>query len=136
MGIGNPLLRVPRIIIAIAAVSSASAAFAGDGETGQGQIISLSPEQKQEALESGSPQVRTSTLPLSDGGPSRQIHGEIGAMVGTGGARGIYGTTAIPLGENAGAILSFEKSRYGRGSGWIPVCADPRCRMGIIDPLP
>ncbi|MEG3174810.1 hypothetical protein U1872_01100 [Sphingomonas sp. RB3P16] len=43
----------------------------------------------------------------------RGIHGEVGAMIGTGGARAIYGTAAIPLGDNAGAIVSFESSRFG-----------------------
>jgi len=47
-------------------------------------------------------------------GLDRQIHGEVGAMIGTGGARGIYGTAAIPIGENGGAVISFENSRYGR----------------------
>ncbi len=51
---------------------------------------------------------------LGSGNPGRQIHGELGAMIGTNGARGIYGTAAIPLGDNAGAIVSFESSRYGR----------------------
>jgi hypothetical protein len=47
------------------------------------------------------------------GAPGKQIHGEIGAMIGTHGTRGIYGTAAIPLGDNAGAVVSFESSRFG-----------------------
>ncbi|WP_213979590.1 hypothetical protein [Sphingomonas sp. dw_22] len=43
----------------------------------------------------------------------RGIHGEIGAMIGSHGTRGIYGTAEIPLGDNAGAIVSFESSRFG-----------------------
>jgi hypothetical protein len=43
----------------------------------------------------------------------RQIHGEVGAMIGTGGARDFYGTAAIPLGDHAGAVVSVESSRYG-----------------------
>jgi hypothetical protein len=34
-------------------------------------------------------------------------------MVGSHGTRGIYGTAAVPLGDNAGAVVSFENSRYG-----------------------
>jgi hypothetical protein len=34
-------------------------------------------------------------------------------MIGTHGTRGAYGTAAIPLGDNAGAVVSFESSRYG-----------------------
>ncbi|WP_454884602.1 hypothetical protein [Sphingomonas oryzagri] len=52
---------------------------------------------------------------LGGGAPSRQIHGEIGAMIGTHGTRGIYGTAAVPLGDNAGATVSFKDSRYGYG---------------------
>lgn len=43
----------------------------------------------------------------------RRIHGEVGMMIGTNGARGIYGTAAIPLGDNAGAVVSIESSRFG-----------------------
>lgn len=44
----------------------------------------------------------------------RSIHGEIGAMIGTGGARGLYGTAAIPLGDTGGAVVSFVQERWGR----------------------
>ena len=47
------------------------------------------------------------------GGADRAIHGEVGAMIGSNGTRGAFGTAAIPLGGNAGAIVSFESSRYG-----------------------
>lgn len=43
----------------------------------------------------------------------RRIHGEVGMMIGTAGTRGIYGTAAIPLGDNAGAVVSIESSRFG-----------------------
>jgi hypothetical protein len=43
----------------------------------------------------------------------RRIHGEMGVMIGSNGTRGIYGTADIPLGENAGATVSFESSRFG-----------------------
>ena len=41
----------------------------------------------------------------------RRPHGEVGVMVGTGGARGIYGVTSVPLGENGWATFGFENSR-------------------------
>jgi hypothetical protein len=41
------------------------------------------------------------------------IHGEVGIMIGSHGTRGVYGTADIPLGDNAGATISFESSRYG-----------------------
>jgi hypothetical protein len=43
----------------------------------------------------------------------RGIHGEVGVMIGSNGTRGAYGTADIPLGDNAGATVSFETSRYG-----------------------
>jgi hypothetical protein len=43
----------------------------------------------------------------------RRIHGEIGAMIGTNGTRGIYGVAEIPLGNNGSAIVSYENTRYG-----------------------
>lgn len=47
-------------------------------------------------------------------GGDRQIHGSFGAMIGTGGTRGVFGTAQIPLGENADASISFEDTRFGR----------------------
>jgi hypothetical protein len=43
----------------------------------------------------------------------RGIHGEMGVMIGSHGTRGIYGTADIPLGDNAGATVTFESSRFG-----------------------
>ena len=45
--------------------------------------------------------------------PGQRIHGEFGVMIGSNGTRGAYGTADIPLGENAGATVSFESSRFG-----------------------
>lgn len=121
------------MMIATLALSGAPALAAALDEAA-GEIIQLTPEQKREALDSGSAAASRSATDLSGqrGGGAGQIHGEVGAMIGTGGARGVYGTAAVPLGENAGAIISFEKSRYGRGQGWIPVCTNPRCRIGVL----
>lgn len=45
--------------------------------------------------------------------PGRRIHGEMGVMIGSHGTRGAFGTADIPLGDNAGATVSFESSRFG-----------------------
>jgi len=45
--------------------------------------------------------------------PGRGIHGEVGVMIGTNGTRGAYGVAEVPLGDRAGAVVSFESSRYG-----------------------
>ena len=44
----------------------------------------------------------------------RQLHGEVGAFVGSGGARGVFGSAAMPLGDNGVAAFSFEHSDFGR----------------------
>ena len=44
----------------------------------------------------------------------RGIHGEMGVMLGSNGARGVYGIAEVPLGDNAGAVVSFKSSRFGR----------------------
>ncbi|MGF7150848.1 hypothetical protein FHS96_004509 [Sphingomonas zeicaulis] len=59
--------------------------------------------------------------------PDRRIHGEMGFMVGSHGTRSVYGTADIPLGENAGATVSFESSRFGYGGRGGRV-VDPRLR--------
>ncbi|MFZ4690145.1 MAG: hypothetical protein ACOYLS_12965 [Polymorphobacter sp.] len=41
----------------------------------------------------------------------KRIHGEFGMFIGTGGARGIFGATEVPLGEHGAAQFSFETSR-------------------------
>ena len=42
------------------------------------------------------------------------VHGEVSAFVGSHGSRGIAGTAAVPLGDNAGAVVSFESKQFGR----------------------
>ena len=49
---------------------------------------------------------------------SRRPRGEVGMMVGTGGARGFYANTAVPLGENGWAAFSFENSRNSWRRGY------------------
>jgi hypothetical protein len=43
----------------------------------------------------------------------RGVHGEMGVMIGSHGTRGVYGAADIPLGDNAGASVSFESSHFG-----------------------
>lgn len=40
------------------------------------------------------------------------IHGEVGVAVGSNGLRSTYGVAAIPLGDNAGAVVSFESTQF------------------------
>jgi hypothetical protein len=100
-----------RLLLAALALGAFACPIAAVAEEG-GEIIRLTPQQQAEVLDSASEKASDATL--TGGGGDRLIHGEIGAMIGTGGARGVFGTAAIPLGENGGAIISFEQSRYGR----------------------
>jgi hypothetical protein len=80
-----------------------------------GSTLSLSDDQK-DALLAGHTEdsVDAARAGLPGGAPPRPgIHGEVGAMVGSHGTRAVYGTAAVPLGDHAGAVVSFEKGRYG-----------------------
>ncbi|MEY2884421.1 MAG: hypothetical protein RL490_2145 [Pseudomonadota bacterium] len=87
------------------------------------EVYRLSPAEVQKTLDAASrrPDADNPALlpaPANDGKP----HGEVGFMVGTGGARGIYGTVAFPLGQNASATISVNTVRlpgtYGYGYGY------------------
>lgn len=108
------------------------------------QVYQLTPEQKAAAIASAAQQPeRSALLPMADpdarsaglppsaereailgsslyGAPPRdkKVHGEVGMFVGTGGARGIYGSAGVPLGENGMASFSFESSRLPGWNQW------------------
>ena len=44
----------------------------------------------------------------------RQVHGEVGFEVGSGGYRSVYGTTALELPDGGFAVLSFQTGRSRR----------------------
>jgi hypothetical protein len=97
------------LVLLPATALSAQSAPAGDPN-----VLSLSDAQKQELLAHNTESsVDAARAGLGSGAPGKQIHGEIGAMIGSHGTRGIYGTAAVPLGDHAGAVISFEDSRYG-----------------------
>ena len=81
-----------------------------------GDTIRLTDEERNKILfgntSERAAQVRGEQVDTPNGG--RGIHGEVGVMIGTGGSRGAYGVAEIPLGDNAGAVVSFESSRIGR----------------------
>lgn len=45
----------------------------------------------------------------------RQMHGEVGVAVGTGGYRSAYITSVMPLGDNGTLALSFSQDKNARG---------------------
>jgi hypothetical protein len=49
----------------------------------------------------------------SDTPAARQVHGEMGFAIGTGGYREAFGTAVVPLGSDGVAILSFDTADFG-----------------------
>jgi hypothetical protein len=98
-----------------AAAQSSPPASTDQAAVATGDTIRLSDAQRDKILDSNTIESAARARgEMDDGGPPRPgIHGEIGAMVGSNGTRGLYGTAAVPLGDNAGAVVSFESSRYG-----------------------
>ena len=45
--------------------------------------------------------------------PKRQVHGEVGFSVGTGGYRSAYGTAIVPFADDGFAIFSLDTSDFG-----------------------
>ncbi|MBY8824955.1 hypothetical protein [Sphingomonas colocasiae] len=86
-----------------------------DSDNGNGGAIRLSDAQRDAILDASTEDRAAAARgePAGAQGPDRRIHGEMGVMIGTNGTRGTYGTADIPLGENAGATVSFETSRFG-----------------------
>jgi hypothetical protein len=63
-----------------------------------------------------------------DARPDRRPHGEVGMFVGSGGARGIFGTTAVPLGDTGMASFSFSTGRFP-GFGFGPPPGGPAWQL-------
>ncbi|UAK25148.1 hypothetical protein [Sphingomonas nostoxanthinifaciens] len=98
------MVRLPALFLAAALLPTLAVA-----ETPPG-VVSLSPEQRLEAINNADGSGADAAL--GGGTDGRKVHGEVGMMIGTGGARGIYGVTAIPLGQNGTAVIGFESTRF------------------------
>ena len=85
-----------------------------------GEVYRLTPAEIESALDAAaarsnnqlprlSPLASSTEAPIfNDGKP----HGEAGMMIGTGGARAVWGSTYVPLGQNGSAAFSFSTGRY------------------------
>lgn len=74
-----------------------------------GPVHRLSPEQREAAIEAGA--ARSAREIDGGNGPDRQIHGEMGVAIGTGGYRAAYGSAVVPLGDTGVAAVSVETDR-------------------------
>ncbi|MDR6849401.1 MAG: hypothetical protein V4522_08945 [Pseudomonadota bacterium] len=90
----------------------ATPAVAAAAAPSSGDTIRLSDKERDAILNSNTVESAAAARGERLPGTGPGIHGEIGAMIGSNGTRGIYGTAAIPLGDNAGAVVSFESSQY------------------------
>ena len=92
---------------ALAVLIAASAAHAGE------TVVALSPEAKAKILDAAAARPAAAPGGAAINGLGRQIHGEVGMMIGTNGARGVFGSAAAPIGESGSVAVAFENSRFG-----------------------
>jgi hypothetical protein len=95
-------------------------------------VFSLSPEAREAAIDAASRQPERNPLILGQApetaAQDRRIHGEVGFSIGTGGTRSVFGTTMVPLGDDAAAAFSFSTGRFP--GPWTPsgCLTPPYCR--------
>jgi hypothetical protein len=109
-------------LLLLAAVATPCLAQSDATPSPSPDIISLTPEQREAALEAGATRAAAD---LSGGGGDRRVHGEMGVEVGTGGERAIYGTAVVPIGQNAVAAFSYEQGQSARWKSRRHVSASP-----------
>lgn len=110
----RPLLLPLLILVAVIPATAASAQTAEPSDTSQ--VRRLSPEQKEQILAENERRAREAEFDAALGNASARpsgIHGEVGAVIGTGGTRGVFGTAVVPLGDRGAAAFSFEDFRTG-----------------------
>ena len=80
--------------------------------------VRLSDEEKEKVLEAAAARHRGPVAGAVDASeeeadPPRQVHGEVGFTIGTGGYRSAYGTAVVPLEGEGVAILSLGTTDFG-----------------------
>jgi hypothetical protein len=84
-------------------------------------VYGLTEAEKAQVLESASRRPDADNPALLPALPQdRRVHGEVGAMIGTGGARGVYGIVGVPLGETGSATFAFSDQRLPTFYGYGP----------------
>ena len=122
----------PRLFVLAASLTLlAGPALAGDAPSDGGPVSTASQTTDQKIaawLSDAPPTARTkppknpSDEPLAypqDAKPDRQIHGEVGAGIGTGGYRSAYGVVNIPIGKTSSATVAVSTGHnaYPWGAG-------------------
>jgi hypothetical protein len=112
-------MRLIRSLFCAAALLSPSIAFAAaQGPAPLPSEIRLSDAEREKVLEAAaaSRQEKLSALSkddMSTGEAVRQIHGEVGFEIGTGGYRSAYGTAIVPIDDDGVAIISLGSTDFG-----------------------
>jgi hypothetical protein len=113
---------IPRFLILVltpvlAAGCAAPAIAAEPAPSGPGTVYRLTPAEADAAIADGARR-RDDAFDSGSVNGDNRIHGTVGAVIGTGGTRGIFGAAAIPLGDKANASVAFESSRSSRRRTW------------------
>ena len=118
-------MRLIHSLLLAAALLSPSLAYAApDSAAPMPSEIRLSEAEKERILEAAAassrdrPARQTDDADAADA-PGRQIHGEVGVEVGTGGYRSAYGTAIVPLNGDGVAIISLGSTDFGSRSRYF-----------------
>ena len=104
------------IIVPLVLAPSPAAAQAAPAAPASGPERRLSPQPIEAVLAEAAKKREASErqeLPVGQAEP-RQIHGEVGVSIGTGGHRGAFGTAVYPVGDDGAAAISFDFLDRGR----------------------
>ncbi len=79
-------------------------------------VTRWTPERIEAAKEAAAARHMNADTTVENGVPrDRQVHGEVGVAIGTGGYHSVFGAAALPLGQDGMLGLSFENSQFGQG---------------------
>jgi len=111
-------MRLIRSLFCAAALLSPALALAADGPAPLPSEIRLSDAEREKVLEAAAASHQEKLVAVSLDGTStdeavRQIHGEVGFEIGTGGYRSAYGTAIVPIDDDGVAIISLGSTDFG-----------------------
>jgi len=119
------MIRSLSAAVLLAALALGSPALAGTGETIATASSTPAPTPDDTAAQVRQFIAAAPPPNLDDGqvdgvvesGP-RQVHGEVGVSVGTGGYRSAYAISALPVGKTGTLTVAVGETRFGRNGGY------------------
>lgn len=106
------------IVILASSLSAQAVAQAGEPAPPRSSERRLTPEQIEAVLAEAAKKREAADLQLGpdavETAPGRQVHGEVGVAIGTGGHREVFGTGVYPLGDDGVAAISLDFVDWGR----------------------